>query len=96
VATEFGRPPEFDGGGGRGHQSRAFSTVLFGGGIAGGQVIGASDAKGMGPAGDAITPDDVAASFYKSLGIDHTKEYHTSTGRPVMVVRNGTPISQLF
>src|SRR6185312_1337010 len=43
VATEFGRPPEFDSGGGRGHQSTAFSGVLAGGGLRTGQVVGATD-----------------------------------------------------
>ena len=57
---------------------------------------GTSDDKGMGPAAEAITPDMVAASFYRSLGIDYTKEYHTSTGRPVMIVREGSPINGLF
>ena len=56
---------------------------MGGGGIKGGQVIGASDDKAMGPAsGDGITPDDVAASFYHALGIDCRKEYKTTTGRP--------------
>lgn len=96
VTGEFGRTPKINQRGGRDHWPRAMFVVMAGGGMKGGQVIGASDAKGMGPAGDPLTPDDVAASFYKSLGIDHTKEYHTATGRPVMVVRNGTPISQLF
>ena len=36
-----------------------------------------------------ITPDQLAASFYHTLGIDHQKEYHTSTGRPIMIVREG-------
>lgn len=62
----------------------------------GGQVIGASDEKGTGPASEAIRPDDVAASLYRCLGIDATKEYHTSTGRPVMIVRDGTQITSLF
>jgi hypothetical protein len=48
-------------------------TLLAGGGVKGGRVIGASDDKGMGPDGDAITPDQVAASFHASLGIDHRK-----------------------
>ena len=63
----------------------------------GGQVIGASDDKAMGPAsGDGISPDDVAASFYHALGIDYTKEYHTPTGRPVTIVRNGSFVDELF
>ena len=71
-------------------------VLLAGGGMKTGQVIGASDEKAMGPAHEAITPDDVAASFYHSLGIDYTKEYHTPTGRPVMIVRNGSLVRGLF
>ena len=72
-------------------------VLMGGGGIAGGQVIGASDETGSGPAsGDGITPDDVAATFYQALGIDHAKEYHTPTGRPVAIVRYGTPIAEAF
>jgi hypothetical protein len=70
--------------------------LLAGGGIKGGQAVGESDAKGEGPKDRAITPDDVAASFYTALGIDHSKEYHTPTGRPIMIVRNGKPLKELF
>jgi len=38
----------------------------------------------------------VAATFYRSLGIDSQKEYKTPTGRPVMIVRNGSPIKKLM
>jgi hypothetical protein len=69
---------------------------MAGGGVRPGQVIGASDEKGMGPANEPITPDQVAASFYHSLGIDYHKEYHTNTGRPVMIVREGSMISGLM
>ena len=62
----------------------------------GGQIIGESDAKGEAPKDRVISPDDVAASFMHSLGIDHHKEYHTPTGRPVMLVRDGTVIPELF
>lgn len=50
----------------------------------------------MGPANDAITPDQVAASFYHSLGIDYNREYYTNTGRPVKIVRDGSLIKGLF
>lgn len=96
VTGEFGRTPKVNGKGGRDHYPRAMSVLLGGGGIRGGQVVGASDDKGTGPAGEAITPDMVAASFYHSLGIDYAKEYHTGTGRPVMIVREGKVIPQLF
>ncbi|MSR66688.1 MAG: DUF1501 domain-containing protein [Pedosphaera sp.] len=96
VTGEFGRTPKINKTAGRDHYPRAMFCVMAGGGIKGGQVIGASDEKGEGPKDRAITPDDVAASFYKTLGIDATKEYHTPSGRPVMVVRNGKPIDELF
>ena len=50
-------------------------------------VVGASDDKGEGPRDKAITPDDIAATFYTALGIDPRKEYHTPSGRPVMITR---------
>lgn len=73
--------------------------VLLGGGMKGGQVIGAGacDEKRAGPAsGDRIAPDDVDASFYHSQGIEVHKEYHSPTGRPVTIVRNGTIVKELF
>ncbi len=72
-------------------------VLLGGGGMKGGQVIGGSDDKAMAPAsGDGISPDNVAASFYHSLGIDHQKEYRTQTGRPIAIARYGTVIKELF
>ena len=99
VTGEFGRTPKINSRsaeGGRDHWPRAMFVVMGGGGMQGGQVIGASDDKGQGPANDAITPDMVGASFYKSLGIDYTKEYHSNTGRPITIVRDGSPIKGLF
>lgn len=96
VTGEFGRTPKINPRAGRDHWPRAMFVLLAGGGMKTGQVIGASDDKAMGPAGDPITPDQVAASFYHSLGIDYAKEYRTPTGRPVMLVRNGGLINGLF
>jgi hypothetical protein len=95
VTGEFGRTPKINQRGGRDHYPRAMFCVLAGGGIKGGQVVGESDARGEGPKDRAITPDDVAATFYQTLGIDHRHEYHTPSGRPVMIVRYGTPIKDL-
>lgn len=99
VTGEFGRTPKINdrtAEGGRDHYPRCMFMLMAGGGIRGGQVIGASDDKATGPANEAITPDDVAATFYQAMGIDHLKEYHTATGRPIMIVRDGTPIQQAF
>lgn len=99
VTGEFGRTPKINSRsaeGGRDHYPRAMFVLMAGGGMQGGQVIGASDAKGEGPQGEGISPDSVAASFYHSLGIDFSKEYHTNTGRPITIVREGSVIKPLF
>ena len=62
----------------------------------GGQVIGESDDTASEPRHAGIKPDDVAASFYHSLGINPKKEYHTETGRPITLVRDGEVIPELF
>ncbi len=98
VTGEFGRTPRLSRQrAGRDHYPRAMFVLLAGGGMRGGQVLGASDARAEAPAdGRGISPDDVAASFYHSLGIDARKEYRTPTGRPVAIVRNGTVLRGLF
>jgi hypothetical protein len=95
VTGEFGRTPKVTKIGGRDHYPRAMFCLLAGGGVRGGQVVGASDARGEEPKDRAITPDDVAATFYRTLGIDPTKEYHTPSGRPVMIVRHGKALAEL-
>ena len=99
VTGEFGRTPKINtrsADGGRDHYPRCMFMLMGGGGIRGGQVIGESDAKAAGPKNDGIKPEDVAASFYHSLGINHRHEYHTSVGRPVHIVRDGNVIDRLF
>ncbi len=99
VTGEFGRTPKINTRatlGGRDHYPRCMFMLMAGGKVRGGQVIGESDATAAGPLNDAIKPDDVAASFYNNLGIDHKQEFHTDTGRPITLVRDGNPIPQLF
>ncbi len=98
VTGEFGRTPKISQDRvGRDHYPRAMFVLLAGGGIRGGQVIGVSDARAEAPAdGKGFSPDDVAASFYRTLGIDAAKEYRMPTGRPVAIVRHGQVIEQLF
>ncbi|HTN00865.1 MAG TPA: DUF1501 domain-containing protein [Planctomycetaceae bacterium] len=97
VTGEFGRTPKINTQRvGRDHYARAMFMLMAGGGVKPGRVIGASDEKGLGPVGDGHSPDDVAASFYHNLGIDPKKEYQTNIGRPVMIVRDGNVIPELF
>jgi uncharacterized protein (DUF1501 family) len=99
VTGEFGRTPKINARsaeGGRDHYPRCMFMLMAGGGIRGGQVVGQSDEHASQPAGEGFSPDDAAATFYHNLGIDFTKEYHTSTGRPITIVRNGSVIKELF
>ena len=99
VTGEFGRTPKINTRatlGGRDHYPRCMFMLMAGGKIRGGQVIGQSDETAAGPANDAISPSDVAASFYHNLGIDPKQEFQTETGRPITLVRDGNVIPQLF
>ncbi|MEW4486786.1 DUF1501 domain-containing protein [Thalassoglobus sp. JC818] len=83
VMGEFGRTPKLNVNGGRDHWPRVFSVALAGGGVRGGQVIGASDASGESPKDRPVTPSDLAATIYTLLGIDPKLELQTPDGRPV-------------
>lgn len=97
VMGEFGRTPKINQNVGRDHYPRANWCLTAGGGVNPGQLIGATDEKGEGPADDTdIHPDDLGASIFHALGIDHHKEYYTRTGRPVSLIPNGRVIRELF
>ncbi len=95
VATEFGRPPEFDGGGGRGHQGKAFSVLLAGGGLRTGRAIGTTDDLGKTVADRPVSVPDLHATMYAALGIDTRTDLHAGD-RPVPITDGGVPIAELF
>ena len=71
---EFGRTPKVQWappwGGGRSHYGKCFSSVIAGGGFRGGQIIGASDARGEEVTDRPVYPPDLLGSIYQQLGID--------------------------
>lgn len=79
VATEFGRPPEFDGQGGRGHQSVAFSAALFGGGLATGQIIGTTDELGRTVVDRRISVPDFTRRFSQLFALTPRHSYTTAS-----------------
>jgi arylsulfatase A-like enzyme len=88
--TEFGRSPRINGEAGREHHPGVFSSFLAGGGIRGGQVIGASDARGESPAAQPVTPEDLFRTIYAQLGIAPQKKYtQTALGRPMPILAGG-------
>ncbi len=94
-AGEFGRTPKINPKAGRDHWARSMACVLAGGGIKRGYVHGSTDASGMAPATEAVTPDDVASTVFQQLGIDPHTEMQTPTGRPVQLFREGRVIEKL-
>jgi uncharacterized protein (DUF1501 family) len=95
LLTEFGRTPLVNKSAGRDHWPRVFSIILAGAGIAGGQVIGASDRVGGEPTDRPITPKDLAATIYSFLGLDPFTLYASTQGRPFPVLDEGQVIREL-
>ena len=95
IGTEFGRPPEFDGGGGRGHQGTAFSLVLAGGGLTHRGAHGATDDLSRKITDNPVSIPDFHATIHAALGIDPSKELHDGA-RPVPITDGGKPIAALF
>lgn len=93
---EFGRTPKVNTDAGRDHWPGCYSMLLAGGGIRGGQVIGASDHIGAFPTERPITPADVHATMYTALGYDiRSISYQSADGRPIALTE-GKPISELL
>jgi hypothetical protein len=94
---EFGRTPKINGKGGRDHWAKAWSTVLVGGGIKGGQAIGKTDRTGAAVTERPIGVKDFMATTCQILGIDYTRKIQTSEGRPIRIVEAGEkPIRELI
>jgi hypothetical protein len=95
ISTEFGRPAQFDGRGGRGHHAEAFSVVLAGGGLNTGQAVGATDELGMHIVERPVSVPDLFATILATLGVDYSEELYAGN-RPVPVTDMGTPVEELF
>lgn len=95
INTEFGRPSAFDGGGGRGHQGKAFSVVLAGGGLKHRGAWGVTDDLCKKPVEHSCGVPDLFATILADLGINPRKELFDGD-RPVPITDQGTPIGQLF
>jgi hypothetical protein len=112
VTGEFGRTPRIthvasSGGGvasapagtvqpGRDHWPAANSMLWAGGGMATGQVIGATDRRGEYVIDGRVGPQDFLATIYRHLGIDYERvTVPDRVGRPIPIVRNGAAIREL-
>ena len=92
---EFGRTPVVNPRGGRDHYPNAFSVALAGAGIKGGMVLGATDKEGHEVSERPVTVQDLFATFYRALGIDHTGDNYAGS-RPVKILEGGAPVHEIF
>jgi len=95
ITTEFGRPPEFDSGSGRGYQEIAFTCVLAGGGLKHCGAYGQTDEMGKKIVSNPVSVPDLFATIHAAMGIDYTKNLY-DRDRPVPVTDMGQPIAALF
>jgi hypothetical protein len=95
ITSEFGRPPDFDSGGGRGHQGRTFTCVLAGGGLRHRGAYGESDELSRKILCDPVSVPDFFATIHAAMGIDYTKNLYDGD-RPVPITDGGRPIAPLF
>ena len=95
ITTEFGRPPEFDSNGGRGHQGRAFSCILAGGGLKHRGAWGETDEISKKIVANPVGVPDFFATICAALGVDYSKNLYDGD-RPVPITDRGQPIRELF
>lgn len=94
---EFGRTPRVNPAGGRDHWPQCYTVYYAGGGVKGGQAIGASDPIGAVPADRPVGPAEIVATVFESLGFDLETELPGPGGRPFPLVNYGAkPIKELF
>ncbi len=96
LATEFGRTPRINQNVGRDHYPKAFSAVLAGGGIVGGQKYGKSDEGGESVVEDLVSHADLNATIAYALGLPLNHVLYSPSKRPFTVAQNGKPVTKLF
>jgi hypothetical protein len=107
LCGEFSRTPKMNDGGnggapmsmgtpGRDHWGNAMFSLMGGGGVKGGQVVGSTDRLGTAPKTRAVTPSNVHATMYRVLGIDPKLHLLDPSGRPTPVLDDPEPIAELL
>jgi uncharacterized protein (DUF1501 family) len=92
---EFGRTPAINPNAGRDHFPAAWSVVLAGAGIKGGQVVGSTSKDGLTVADRPVSVADFLATVFTAVGVDPKTENQTWDGRPIALVKGGRPIEEL-
>ena len=97
LATEFGRTPKIVADRkGRNHYPKAFSCLLAGGGVRGGQKYGSTDSEGREVVDDQVSVTDFNATIAYALGLPLKEKVYSPSKRPFTVADDGEPITKLF
>jgi len=95
VTGEFGRTPKVNQRSGRDHYPRAWTTVLAGGGIKGGQAFGKTSADGTTVEDGQVDVPDLLATLCRGVGVDPREQNISELGRPIRLAE-GKPIEEVL
>ncbi|MFY9341795.1 MAG: DUF1501 domain-containing protein [Planctomycetota bacterium] len=96
LVSEFGRTPDIDQDQGRNHYPQAFSALLAGGGVRGGQRFGATDDEGRRVVTEPTTIQDLNATIAHACGLPLDHVLISPSGRPFKVADKGQPLTAIF
>lgn len=92
---EFGRTPVINRNGGRDHYPRAWTSVLAGGGIHGGQAYGSTSKDGTTVEENKVDVPDLLATLAQAVGVDPETQHISELGRPIRIAE-GKPIADIL
>ena len=95
VTGEFGRTPRINKNAGRDHWGPLCTLALSGGGLKMGQVVGESSANAEVPKSATISPQDLMATLFHTLGLPQDLHFNDTSGRPTPMIVGGKPIREL-
>jgi hypothetical protein len=94
---EFGRTPKVNtSDGGRDHWSPVMSALIAGGGLKMGQAVGSSSARGEYPKDRPLKESNVLSTVYHVLGIDPSQTFPNGSGRPMYILDERDPVTELL
>jgi uncharacterized protein (DUF1501 family) len=96
LVSEFGRTPDIDQDQGRNHYPQAFSALLAGGGVRGGQRYGSTDDEGRQVITEPTSIQDLNATIAHACGLPLDHVVTSPSGRPFKVADKGQPLTAIF
>jgi hypothetical protein len=96
VWGEFGRTPRINGGAGRDHWGPVMSAMVAGGGLRMGQAIGSTNSRGEVPRDRRYTASQVLSTIYRAMGIDPSMTFPNGSGRPMYILDDREPVTELL